>query len=44
MKAKKKPVETLQLSELGLGEIDTLEILTTEEPSTRQAGVIVESV
>jgi len=44
MKAKKKPIETLSLSELDIDITSRLETLHVTEPSSRQAGVIVENI
>lgn len=44
MKAKKKPVDSVKLADLAIGDIDSLEIISIEEPETRAGGVIVESV
>lgn len=44
MKAKKKPLDTLNLQDLGVDASPRLEILNVEEPAQRQAGQIVASV
>jgi electron transfer flavoprotein beta subunit len=44
MKAKKKPIDKKTVADLGIDTTPRLEIITTEEPETRQAGVIVGSV
>ncbi len=44
MKAKKKPLDALDLEELGVDTSPRLEILSVEEPAQRQAGQIVASV
>ncbi len=44
MKAKKKPLDTLQLSELGVENRSSLKILKVEEPAVRKAGIKVSSV
>ncbi|MEW7007963.1 electron transfer flavoprotein subunit beta/FixA family protein [Lentilitoribacter sp. EG35] len=44
MKAKKKPIDKKTVADLGIDITPRLEIITTEEPETRQAGVIVGSV
>jgi Electron transfer flavoprotein, beta subunit len=44
MKAKKKPLDVLSPSELGVDMTPTLEILSVEPPAERQAGIKVESV
>lgn len=44
MKAKKKPIETIDLEKLGIELGSNLEILKTEEPEKRQGGVKVGSV
>lgn len=44
MKAKRKPVEKVKLTDIDVGETGILEILSTVEPETREGGVIVESV
>ncbi|MFC4351802.1 electron transfer flavoprotein subunit beta/FixA family protein [Fodinicurvata halophila] len=44
MKAKKKPIETLDAAELGLDIAPRLKVLNVSEPPARQAGVRVESV
>ena len=44
MKAKKKPIETITPEELGVNISNRLTTLKVEEPSSRQAGVIVEDV
>jgi electron transfer flavoprotein beta subunit len=44
MKAKKKPLDVLSPSELGVDMTPTFEILSVEPPAERQAGIKVESV
>ena len=44
VKAKKKPLETIELSELGLDVTPKVEVLNMEPPPSRQAGVKVENV
>ena len=44
MKAKKKPLDVLSPSELGVDMTPTLEVLSVEPPAERQAGIKVESV
>lgn len=44
MKAKKKPLDMKSAADLGIDVSPRLEIVKTTEPSTRSAGVIVESV
>ncbi len=44
MKAKKKPLDVMELSELGVDAAPRLEILEVTEPPKRQAGVIVANV
>lgn len=44
MKAKKKPLEKLKASDLGIELINRLETLKVEEPPTRSAGIKVENV
>jgi electron transfer flavoprotein beta subunit len=44
MKAKKKPMDTLTPEELGVDITPTVEILSVEPPSGRQAGIKVDSV
>ena len=44
MKSKKKPLDVLSPSELGVDMTPTLEILSVEPPEERQAGIKVESV
>ncbi|OBA16942.1 electron transfer flavo protein, beta subunit [Metschnikowia bicuspidata var. bicuspidata NRRL YB-4993] len=44
MKAKKKPLEKLKASDLGIEIVNRVETLKVEEPPTRSAGVKVESV
>lgn len=44
MKAKKKPLEKLKVSDLGIELSKRLETLKVEEPPQREAGVKVESV
>ena len=44
MKAKKKPLDVLSPSELGVDMAPTLEIISVEPPAERQAGIKVESV
>ena len=44
MKAKKKPLETLPLAELGTEAAPQLRVLRTEPPAQRQKGVIVKDV
>jgi electron transfer flavoprotein beta subunit len=44
MKAKKKPLETLPLAELGTAAAPQLRVLRTDPPATRQKGVMVKDV
>ena len=44
IKAKKKPVEAIELSSLGIEEEGRLKVLKVESPPTREGGVMVESV
>jgi electron transfer flavoprotein beta subunit len=44
MKAKKKPIDRKQLSELGIDARSRLTVLNTEEPGGRKAGIKVASV
>ena len=44
MKAKKKPLDTLTPDELGVDVTPTVEVLSVEPPSERQAGIKVDSV
>ncbi|KAM9895684.1 hypothetical protein OXX79_007946, partial [Metschnikowia pulcherrima] len=44
MKAKKKPLEKLKASDLGIEITNRLETLKVEEPPARSAGIKVESV
>jgi electron transfer flavoprotein beta subunit len=44
MKAKKKPIETLKVDDLGVDVAPRLKTLKVVEPPKRQAGVKVESV
>lgn len=44
IKAKKKPVETLNLDDLGINAEPRLKIEKVESPPERQGGIIVESV
>lgn len=44
MKAKKKPIDTIELSELGTDSVPRLEIIKVAEPSKREAGVKVANV
>ena len=44
MKAKKKPLDTLTPDELGVDLAPTVEVLSVEPPSEREAGIKVESV
>ncbi|PCI41172.1 MAG: electron transfer flavoprotein subunit beta [Rhodospirillaceae bacterium] len=44
MKAKKKPIETIALDDLGLDTAPRLNVLTVEEPVQRKAGQILTSV
>jgi electron transfer flavoprotein beta subunit len=44
MKAKKKPLEERALADLGISDAPRLQVLSTEEPATRKAGVRVASV
>jgi len=44
MKAKKKPIDEMAPADLGVNIAPRLETLRVEEPPTRQAGVMVESV
>lgn len=44
MKAKKKPLEEIELNSLGIDLTNNLEVLKVENPPTRQGGVKVDSV
>eukprot|EP00466_Bigelowiella_natans_P001459 jgi/Bigna1/139340/aug1.49_g14048 len=44
MKARKKPMETIKLEDLGLDVAPRLNVVSVEEPPPRQAGIKVESV
>lgn len=44
MKAKKKPIDTLEASDLGVDTASNLKTLSIDAPAERSAGVIVESV
>jgi len=44
IKAKKKPVETLQLADLGIDAEPRIKVERVDSPSERQGGVMVESV
>ena len=44
MKAKKKPIDKLSTDELGVDVSPRLEVLSVEEPASREAGVIVADV
>ena len=44
MKAKKKPIEQLNISELGVDAVPKVELLKVEEPPQRKAGIKVASV
>ncbi|MCR4376808.1 MAG: electron transfer flavoprotein subunit beta/FixA family protein [Rhodospirillales bacterium] len=44
MKAKKKPIDTLSIEDLGVDARPRLHVLKVEEPSTRTAGLIVPDV
>jgi electron transfer flavoprotein beta subunit len=44
MKAKKKPIETLKASDLGVDVTPRLKVLKVEEPPKRSAGIKVGSV
>ncbi|MBE0368217.1 MULTISPECIES: electron transfer flavoprotein subunit beta/FixA family protein [Pseudoalteromonas] len=44
MKAKRKPLEVIEADTLGVNLTPRIELLKVEEPSKRQAGVIVDSV
>ncbi len=44
MKAKKKPMDTLTLEELGVSAGSSVETLSVEPPAERKAGIIVENV
>jgi electron transfer flavoprotein beta subunit len=44
MKAKKKPIETLALGELGVDPSPVLRVVHTAPPAARQKGVMVKSV
>ena len=44
MKAKKKPLEVIELAELGIDGTPTLEILSHEPPPEREKGIMVEDV
>ena len=43
-KQKKKPIEQLNISELGIDVVPKVEILKVEEPPQRKAGIKVASV
>lgn len=44
MKARKKPIETMKLADMGVDTAPRLEILEVEDPPVRSAGIIVEDV
>ena len=44
MKAKKKPINQIQIDELNLNIKQRLEILRVEEPAKRQSGIMLETV
>lgn len=44
MKAKKKPIDKKTVADLGIDAAPRLQVVTTEEPETRKAGVILNSV
>lgn len=44
MAAKKKPIETIELSSIDVGKVNSLQILSVEEPTKRKGGVKVQSV
>ncbi len=44
MKAKRKPIETLTIAELGVEHVATVKVLKTSAPAARQAGIKVETV
>ena len=44
MKAKKKPIDTLTAGELNVDVKPRLSVIKVEEPSTREAGIKVNSV
>ena len=44
MKAKKKPIETVNLADLGISVSAANKVVKVEEPATRKAGIFVESV
>lgn len=44
MKARKKPIETMKLEDLGVDAAPRLEVLEVVEPAEREAGVLVASV
>ncbi|CAG2055109.1 unnamed protein product [Timema podura] len=44
MKAKKKPIKKLTLSDLGVDTTPRIEVLSVEDPPTRQAGVVLADV
>jgi len=44
MKAKKKPLDTLPLEELGIDAVPQFQILQTQAPPERQKGIVVRSV
>ena len=44
MKAKKKPIDSLSVDELGVDISPRLTVLKVEEPEARQAGIKVESI
>lgn len=44
MKAKKKPIETIALADIGVDVAPRNKVLSVEEPAERQAGQFVESV
>jgi len=44
IKAKKKPIETLNLADMGINAEPRLKLERVDSPSERQGGVIVESV
>lgn len=44
MKARKKKIETIKIEDLGVDLAPRLTVLSVEEPSTREAGVLIDSV
>ena len=44
MKAKKKPLDMVSPDELGVNMAPTVEVLSVEPPSEREAGIKVETV